>query len=98
MPVKLFPRQDRETAERAHEEEMASASLSARERERELTVLLEQTEAQHQQRGQCFHTQRWHWAWLQHWSRPKIRSTCVTAHCLLPTSLTYSNISALFQR
>ncbi|XP_023250219.1 serologically defined colon cancer antigen 8 isoform X1 [Seriola lalandi dorsalis] len=43
-------RQDRESAERAHEEEMTSATLSARERERELTVLLEQTEAQHQQR------------------------------------------------
>ncbi|XP_070772289.1 serologically defined colon cancer antigen 8 homolog [Enoplosus armatus] len=43
-------RQDRESAEQAHEEEMASATLSARERERELAVLLEQTEAQHQQR------------------------------------------------
>ncbi|XP_074501687.1 serologically defined colon cancer antigen 8 homolog [Sebastes fasciatus] len=43
-------RQDRESAERAHEEEMASAALSARERERELAVLLEQTEAQHQRR------------------------------------------------
>ncbi|XP_022619562.1 serologically defined colon cancer antigen 8 isoform X3 [Seriola dumerili] len=43
-------RQDRESAERAHEEEMTSATLSARERERELTALLEQTEAQHQQR------------------------------------------------
>ncbi|XP_044071392.1 serologically defined colon cancer antigen 8 homolog isoform X2 [Siniperca chuatsi] len=43
-------RQDRESAQRAHEEEMASATLSARERERELAVLLEQTEAQHQQR------------------------------------------------
>ncbi|XP_033468474.1 serologically defined colon cancer antigen 8 homolog [Epinephelus lanceolatus] len=43
-------RQDRESAERAHEEEMASATLSARERERELAVLLEQTEAQHQRR------------------------------------------------
>ncbi|XP_037639239.1 serologically defined colon cancer antigen 8 homolog [Sebastes umbrosus] len=43
-------RQDRESAERAHEEEMASAAFSARERERELAVLLEQTEAQHQRR------------------------------------------------
>ncbi|XP_030296695.1 serologically defined colon cancer antigen 8 homolog [Sparus aurata] len=43
-------RQDRETAERAHEDEMASVTSSARERERELAVLLEQTEAQHLQR------------------------------------------------
>ncbi|XP_075931841.1 serologically defined colon cancer antigen 8 homolog isoform X2 [Anarhichas minor] len=43
-------RQDRESSERAHEEEMASATLSARERERELALLLEQTEDQHQQR------------------------------------------------
>ncbi|XP_054455709.1 serologically defined colon cancer antigen 8 homolog isoform X2 [Anoplopoma fimbria] len=43
-------RQDRESSERAHEEEMASATLSARERQRELALLLEQTEAQHQQR------------------------------------------------
>ncbi|XP_068424728.1 serologically defined colon cancer antigen 8 homolog [Clinocottus analis] len=43
-------RQDRESSERAHEEEMASATLSARERERELTLRLQQTEAQHQQR------------------------------------------------
>ncbi|XP_073337966.1 serologically defined colon cancer antigen 8 homolog [Pagrus major] len=43
-------RQDRETAERAHEDEMASVTVSARERERELAVLLAQTEAQHQQR------------------------------------------------
>ncbi|XP_078128679.1 serologically defined colon cancer antigen 8 homolog isoform X7 [Sander vitreus] len=43
-------RQDRESSERAHEEEMTSATLSAGERERELAVLLEQTEAQHQQR------------------------------------------------
>ncbi|TDH01464.1 hypothetical protein EPR50_G00180420 [Perca flavescens] len=43
-------RQDRESLERAHEKEMASVTLSARERERELAVLLEQTEAQHQQR------------------------------------------------
>ncbi|XP_039640301.1 serologically defined colon cancer antigen 8 homolog isoform X3 [Perca fluviatilis] len=43
-------RQDRESSEQAHEEEMASMTLSARERERELAVLLEQTEAQHQQR------------------------------------------------
>lgn len=32
---------------------MASVTSSARERERELAVLLEQTEAQHLQRGQC---------------------------------------------
>ncbi|XP_058507240.1 serologically defined colon cancer antigen 8 homolog isoform X3 [Solea solea] len=43
-------RQDRESAERAHQEEMTSAILSAQERERKLTALLEQTEAQHQQR------------------------------------------------
>ncbi|XP_037320995.2 serologically defined colon cancer antigen 8 homolog [Pungitius pungitius] len=43
-------RQARESSERAREEEMASACLSARERERELTLLLEQTEAGHQQR------------------------------------------------
>lgn len=47
------PRQDRQNAERAHEEKMASATLSAQERQRELAVLLEQTEAQNQQRGQC---------------------------------------------
>ncbi|XP_039995974.1 serologically defined colon cancer antigen 8 homolog isoform X2 [Xiphias gladius] len=44
-------RQDRESAERAHEEEMTSATLSAQERERELVMLLAQTEAQHQQRA-----------------------------------------------
>ncbi|XP_045926784.1 serologically defined colon cancer antigen 8 homolog isoform X1 [Micropterus dolomieu] len=43
-------RQDRESADQAHEEEMATATLSAQERERELAVQLEQTEAQHQQR------------------------------------------------
>ncbi|KAE8280864.1 Serologically defined colon cancer antigen 8-like protein [Larimichthys crocea] len=43
-------RQDRESAERAHDEDMASVTLSARERERELAALLERTEAQHQQR------------------------------------------------
>ncbi|XP_076599350.1 serologically defined colon cancer antigen 8 homolog [Chaetodon auriga] len=43
-------RQDRESAERAHEEEMASVTLSAQERERALAVLLERTEAQHLQR------------------------------------------------
>ncbi|XP_070696606.1 serologically defined colon cancer antigen 8 homolog [Pempheris klunzingeri] len=43
-------RQDRESAERAHEEEMATVTISARDRERELAVLLEQTEAEHQQR------------------------------------------------
>ncbi|XP_041645271.1 serologically defined colon cancer antigen 8 homolog isoform X2 [Cheilinus undulatus] len=43
-------RQERESAERAHEEEMASATQSAREKERELNVLLEKTEAEHQLR------------------------------------------------
>ncbi|TNN64346.1 Serologically defined colon cancer antigen 8 [Liparis tanakae] len=47
-------RQDRETSERAHEEEMASATLSARERESELALMLQHTEAEHQQRGECF--------------------------------------------
>nr|XP_046258415.1 serologically defined colon cancer antigen 8 homolog isoform X4 [Scatophagus argus] len=44
-------RQDRESAERAHQEEKASVTLSAQERERELSGLLEQTEAQHQRRA-----------------------------------------------
>ncbi|XP_060896061.1 serologically defined colon cancer antigen 8 homolog isoform X2 [Labrus mixtus] len=43
-------RQDRESAERAHGEEMASVTLAAREKERELNVLLEKTEAEHQLR------------------------------------------------
>uniref|UniRef100_A0A3P8RZ74 SHH signaling and ciliogenesis regulator sdccag8 n=1 Tax=Amphiprion percula TaxID=161767 RepID=A0A3P8RZ74_AMPPE len=43
-------RQERENTQRAHKEEMASVTLSARERERELTVTLQQTEARHQQR------------------------------------------------
>ncbi|KAK1905778.1 Serologically defined colon cancer antigen 8 like [Dissostichus eleginoides] len=43
-------RQHRESAERAHEEELASTTLKARDRERELSALLEQTEAEHQQR------------------------------------------------
>lgn len=34
---------------------MTSATLAWRDREGELSVLLEQTEAQHLQRGQCFH-------------------------------------------
>lgn len=51
-------RQDREGADRAHEEEMASVTLSARERERELTVMLQQAEAEHLQRGQCFNPQQ----------------------------------------
>ncbi|KAI3363365.1 hypothetical protein L3Q82_011987, partial [Scortum barcoo] len=46
----FFLRQDRDNAERAHGEEMASAALSAREKERELAALLEHTEAQHQLR------------------------------------------------
>uniref|UniRef100_A0A3Q0RLI6 SHH signaling and ciliogenesis regulator sdccag8 n=1 Tax=Amphilophus citrinellus TaxID=61819 RepID=A0A3Q0RLI6_AMPCI len=45
-------RQDRESADRAHEEEMASVTDSARERERELTVMLQQTESEHQERGE----------------------------------------------
>ncbi|CAJ1067112.1 serologically defined colon cancer antigen 8 homolog [Xyrichtys novacula] len=43
-------RQDRERADRAHEEEMASVTLSTREKEREMAVLLENTEAEHQLR------------------------------------------------
>ncbi|XP_055358685.1 serologically defined colon cancer antigen 8 homolog isoform X6 [Betta splendens] len=43
-------RQDLENAGRAHKEELSSVVLSARDRERELNVLLEQTESQHQQR------------------------------------------------
>lgn len=53
--VFLLSRQSSQNAERAHEEEMASMTLAAQERQRELTVLLQQTEAQHQQRGQRFH-------------------------------------------
>lgn len=49
------PRQKMENAERSHNEEMASVTLSAQEKQRELAVLLEQTEAGHQQRGQWFH-------------------------------------------
>ncbi|KAM3605802.1 uncharacterized protein V6R79_005033 [Siganus canaliculatus] len=44
-------RQDRENAERAHKEEMAAVIHSAREKESEVAMLLEQTEAQHQQRA-----------------------------------------------
>lgn len=40
-----------EDAERSHEEQVASVTLSAQERQRELAVLLEQTEAGNQQRG-----------------------------------------------
>ncbi|XP_067371832.1 serologically defined colon cancer antigen 8 homolog isoform X3 [Channa argus] len=43
-------RQERQSAERTEEEKMTSVMLLAKERERELTVLLEKTEAQHQQR------------------------------------------------
>nr|XP_020459306.1 serologically defined colon cancer antigen 8 isoform X2 [Monopterus albus] len=43
-------RRDGESAERAHKEEMTSVTLSAQERENQLNVLLQQTEAQHQQR------------------------------------------------
>lgn len=52
----IFPRQDRESADRAHGEEIASVSLAARERERELTVMLQQTGAEHRERGQYFST------------------------------------------
>ncbi|XP_029690521.1 serologically defined colon cancer antigen 8 homolog isoform X2 [Takifugu rubripes] len=44
-------RQKIENAERSHNEEMASVTLSAQEKQRELAVLLEQTEAGHQQRA-----------------------------------------------
>ncbi|XP_012720434.2 serologically defined colon cancer antigen 8 homolog isoform X2 [Fundulus heteroclitus] len=43
-------RQDRESAERAHAEQMASVTLSAQERETELAIMLQKTEAQHLQR------------------------------------------------
>ncbi|KAK2824492.1 hypothetical protein Q5P01_021667 [Channa striata] len=43
-------RQERESAERTHEERMNSTMLLAQKRERELSALLEKTEAQHQQR------------------------------------------------
>ncbi|XP_026210286.1 serologically defined colon cancer antigen 8 homolog isoform X1 [Anabas testudineus] len=43
-------RQEKESVERAHGEKITSVTVAARERERELTVLLEQTESQHQQR------------------------------------------------
>lgn len=43
-------RQHRESAERAHAEEVASLTLSAQEREKELAVLLQKTEAQQLQR------------------------------------------------
>ncbi|XP_072246835.1 serologically defined colon cancer antigen 8 homolog isoform X2 [Leuresthes tenuis] len=43
-------RQDRESAERTYAEELASVTLSAREREKELGVMLQRTEAQHLQR------------------------------------------------
>ncbi|XP_032408448.1 serologically defined colon cancer antigen 8 homolog [Xiphophorus hellerii] len=43
-------RQDRESAARDHAEEMASVTLSAREREKELAVMLQKSEAQHLQR------------------------------------------------
>ncbi|KAF3708062.1 Serologically defined colon cancer antigen 8 -like protein [Channa argus] len=49
-------RQERQSAERTEEEKMTSVMLLAKERERELTVLLEKTEAQHQQR-ECW--SRW---------------------------------------
>ncbi|XP_015253711.1 PREDICTED: serologically defined colon cancer antigen 8 [Cyprinodon variegatus] len=43
-------RQDRESAARAHVEEMASVTISAQEREKELAAMLQETEAQHLQR------------------------------------------------
>ncbi|XP_072246834.1 serologically defined colon cancer antigen 8 homolog isoform X1 [Leuresthes tenuis] len=43
-------KQDRESAERTYAEELASVTLSAREREKELGVMLQRTEAQHLQR------------------------------------------------
>ncbi|KAM4607035.1 serologically defined colon cancer antigen 8 homolog [Polymixia lowei] len=43
-------RQEREIAGRAHEDDMAAATTSAREKERELILTLEQTEAWHEQR------------------------------------------------
>lgn len=43
-------RQERESAERTHEEQMASTKQSAQERERDLAALLEQTEAKQQRR------------------------------------------------
>ncbi|XP_069395214.1 serologically defined colon cancer antigen 8 homolog [Paralichthys olivaceus] len=43
-------RQKRQRAERAHKKEMMSATHSAQERHREMTALLEQTEARHKQR------------------------------------------------
>ncbi|XP_075906954.1 serologically defined colon cancer antigen 8 homolog isoform X1 [Nelusetta ayraudi] len=43
-------RQSSQSAERAHQEEVASLSLSAQERQRELTELLQQTEEQQRQR------------------------------------------------
>ncbi|XP_034537533.1 serologically defined colon cancer antigen 8 homolog [Notolabrus celidotus] len=43
-------RQDRESADRAHEEEMASVTQSAREKEREMAALLQKTEAEYQLR------------------------------------------------
>lgn len=46
-------RQSGQSAERSHQEEVASLSLAAQERQRELTELLQQTEEEQQQRGQC---------------------------------------------
>ncbi|XP_068184238.1 serologically defined colon cancer antigen 8 homolog [Antennarius striatus] len=43
-------RQDRERAERAHQEETARLTRSAQDREKEMAALLEQTDAQNQQR------------------------------------------------
>lgn len=49
-----FHRQKVAHAERSFDEEMASVTLSAQEKQRELALLLEQTEAANQQRGQSF--------------------------------------------
>lgn len=49
-----FHRQKVASAERSLNEGMAAVTLSAQEKQRELALLLEQTEAGNQQRGQSF--------------------------------------------
>lgn len=49
-----FHRQKVANAERSLNEEIAAVSLSAQKKQRELALLLEQTEAGNQQRGQSF--------------------------------------------
>ncbi|KAM9804118.1 serologically defined colon cancer antigen 8 homolog [Neosynchiropus ocellatus] len=44
-------RQEREAAEQTHEEKMASATLAWRNREKDLALLLQQTESQHQKKA-----------------------------------------------